>query len=626
MLEAFCFQGTDPKFQQMLAILHRNRDGPTQIMKHAKGGSVVAIELMTSICTQIHAMQTLEVVDILCSHVAASKIPHPFADPSPSDLSAVGCAFWSLSAINRLTLNPNIPIHNVERLKQQVITAWDGIQHWIAFFDELSPRLTKKEHRTVHNAIAHTIYLIVTARRDLLNTPGVLELAASIWSKEPRYIYRLPIEATENSSSLAWLILRDANDALIEQFVSAAGDLPARVARTALSHVHGVLKDPKSTTRVVIIHLRVLLHLMDGKSASFREAVIEQCGVSVVTRTIVALVDKRDHAVQRTREAVCLAFVNLRKLCRTGTVIRSVQSAVCEGLLHAYSAFFRVRRHYDAKEVEHISFFLSDILPLYMVYRSTVDAVVGARMSTLNMPTSVGNKFSDIWVNLEKQAHAYADLKARWDSVKRMECQNCHVHGDKADLRRCARCKSVFYCSGACQVTDWDGHKRSCLVRRQQHARNYYPTMADRNFLHLIAVHDSRHMIARIRSMAAEQHPSTSLSEIGICINYSNSTQIAPFPSIIDEYNVTDRLQSAPHDSEIREKEALKDVVDAACKEKHGTTLIECITWKGARAFISLFLVSPSIWDPLPENTTQLDFILAFRVVTSAMAVMASAE
>lgn len=41
-------------------------------------------------------------------------------------------------------------------------------------------------------------------------------------------------------------------------------------------------------------------------------------------------------------------------------------------------------------------------------------------------------------------------------------CRKAAAEGQR--LRRCRRCKSVFYCSDACQHTDWRRHKRAECV------------------------------------------------------------------------------------------------------------------------------------------------------------------
>ncbi|XP_050417074.2 uncharacterized protein LOC126830702 [Patella vulgata] len=40
-------------------------------------------------------------------------------------------------------------------------------------------------------------------------------------------------------------------------------------------------------------------------------------------------------------------------------------------------------------------------------------------------------------------------------------CRNCQLIFDK--MKRCVRCKSVYYCSRECQVKDWVNHKDKCL-------------------------------------------------------------------------------------------------------------------------------------------------------------------
>lgn len=38
----------------------------------------------------------------------------------------------------------------------------------------------------------------------------------------------------------------------------------------------------------------------------------------------------------------------------------------------------------------------------------------------------------------------------------------CRVCGGNTKLKLCSRCRSVAYCSAACQKMDWDNHKRDC--------------------------------------------------------------------------------------------------------------------------------------------------------------------
>lgn len=44
-------------------------------------------------------------------------------------------------------------------------------------------------------------------------------------------------------------------------------------------------------------------------------------------------------------------------------------------------------------------------------------------------------------------------------------CKKCGKEGDmRAELRRCSRCKLVWYCSETCQKGDWKNHKLSCTT------------------------------------------------------------------------------------------------------------------------------------------------------------------
>lgn len=44
------------------------------------------------------------------------------------------------------------------------------------------------------------------------------------------------------------------------------------------------------------------------------------------------------------------------------------------------------------------------------------------------------------------------------------ECKNCGISKNEDNLRKCARCRSVWYCSGACQKANWETHKLECVA------------------------------------------------------------------------------------------------------------------------------------------------------------------
>lgn len=47
-----------------------------------------------------------------------------------------------------------------------------------------------------------------------------------------------------------------------------------------------------------------------------------------------------------------------------------------------------------------------------------------------------------------------------------IDCAYCHK--TEEHLRRCSRCKRVFYCSKECQQKDWPSHKPTCQLPKSE--------------------------------------------------------------------------------------------------------------------------------------------------------------
>lgn len=63
--------------------------------------------------------------------------------------------------------------------------------------------------------------------------------------------------------------------------------------------------------------------------------------------------------------------------------------------------------------------------------------------------------------NLKKAANRKKGEDALMETLKKKSKINCQVCGTSDDLKTCANCKSVYYCSKSCQSQDWINH--NCL-------------------------------------------------------------------------------------------------------------------------------------------------------------------
>jgi hypothetical protein len=67
-------------------------------------------------------------------------------------------------------------------------------------------------------------------------------------------------------------------------------------------------------------------------------------------------------------------------------------------------------------------------------------------------------------------------------------CHNCHGHSDEykeseSNLKRCAGCQKVYYCSIACQKENWVYHIFDCKPRRPINTADYLALAMYRNLL-----------------------------------------------------------------------------------------------------------------------------------------------
>ncbi|KAJ7633453.1 hypothetical protein DFH06DRAFT_692500 [Mycena polygramma] len=117
----------------------------------------------------------------------------------------------------------------------------------------------------------------------------------------------------------------------------------------------------------------------------------------------------------------------------------------------------------------HLKFFLEAILSMSLMYHTVVHDVEGALSDVEDAVHRAPLANTEMWQNfLDLARERVAILKSMdtSDLVRPAACDNieCGSIDARPNFKRCSGCKSTYYCSKQCQITDWrhGGHRRIC--------------------------------------------------------------------------------------------------------------------------------------------------------------------
>ncbi|CAA7269782.1 unnamed protein product [Cyclocybe aegerita] len=112
-----------------------------------------------------------------------------------------------------------------------------------------------------------------------------------------------------------------------------------------------------------------------------------------------------------------------------------------------------------------------------------------------------------------------------------MTCSHClKIPEDKKCFQKCARCKSMWYCSRECQKLDWPFHRRDCCETQPQFSVviKFIHRVNKNDFLmkkiRLAVVHEMKSVIAPTDKPAPD--PTTTFLNIGISISLRPTSDI----------------------------------------------------------------------------------------------------
>ncbi|KAJ6487237.1 hypothetical protein C8R47DRAFT_1216429 [Mycena vitilis] len=576
--------------------IKRLQDAPKQIIDSARRGSTSDLKLLANFWQQqVPDLVSLGILDVFFHHLNADKA---FSVPSEANQRSplAECAFYALVGLAKSGdfLVPGAPHHR----DPAVPKAWPGIFKWSAFFFKTRVMTARSavDRRMVMDVIATAWYCLVRAdglREAIAATQGTVEIATQLWLLDDE-VPHAGMEFVNIPCATA------AFDAVLVD----------RHATDRRPRRRCALKPTTLDAAAITIHLDLLSHLSWGPMHPLRLALLQAGVIPLCTRAAGTLTQALNAGGDpELLNGIVSAFGYLSN-CLQSTegftwVIQSVGADLLTALADASPHFARL----DEEDYAMLSDLLNETLPMYLVYRSVIQAVDASlrRMTALQMQRINSSIAKKIWIDFQKLAEERSLVVAHAAAVKgkAATCDNCQKVDAKNTFQKCSGCSTTLYCSKECQRVAWKegGHRDTCKMKQRERleGKSQAISKSDIAFFHHLAARDARHHLPLLRRLARAEHPTLTSRDLLIRIDY---TVVPPKYSAVPLNGAEDHdlRTNGSTNAEARNDAMLERVRQSPDRYR----LIQSKIVNGAALQLVLSLVTGNFWEG-GEAFDQLD-------------------
>ncbi|KAJ7135142.1 hypothetical protein C8R46DRAFT_1362262 [Mycena filopes] len=531
----------DPQHAELLQKIGAAPSRYIETARHQSHQGIEALVDMAMVWAGVPGIMELGVVDMFLSHLSEGKAP----------ISArqwqLDAEFAHLSLVGLCGMHPFIddPRYGVQ--SRAVVRAWPGIFKWCNYMYCVRGAQSDAKRTVIVQAIAKLWYTLSRFNlfvKAMLATSGCVELATKLWVDED-------LSAGSELSTVFSPIQTPTLEILVKcavllkqggihnRIISAAGHDSEFVVRLLLDRVKKATGefDPNLGALGLSYRIDLITTLYSPPFRTFFAADV----IPVVVSAFVAL--SQTIAQNPTPNAVLMmaSCFNFFGVYLEGDDYPVLVHAVKAGFLGAYldcSPAFHLMPS-DAQELADK--IVAEVLPQYLVYRSFIEAVETA-MQQLNTPhyealisqprVAKGWKvFMGVLARREPPLEHQRKLDA--DGVP-AQCEYTECRKAETIVRACASCRQVYYCSKECQTLGWKSHKPACRALQAQ-----YPgrPVADRPFLHGLAMYDGDVHFAILHDLAERNFAAVPHADLMPCID---------FTTVPETYNIKVITSGAP--------------------------------------------------------------------------------
>ncbi|KAJ7112093.1 hypothetical protein C8R44DRAFT_985119 [Mycena epipterygia] len=204
-----------------------------------------------------------------------------------------------------------------------------------------------------------------------------------------------------------------------------------------------------------------------------------------------------EHTADDVAYTLDQCFVILGRIFLVNSGHRFLPSALRSGLLRAVvsSAHFK-----EITIQNHLNLFLTVVLPGCLIYHGVLSDLAAALRGVAKISSKTAFQKSNIaekWNRFTNSADQRLELFKLFESKQYIldrACDNlqCGTVDVETKFRRCSGCLTFYYCSSACQTSDWQGgHRHACasygsLCLSERHGL----TVRERRFIRTVVHED----------------------------------------------------------------------------------------------------------------------------------------
>ncbi|KAJ7605635.1 hypothetical protein FB45DRAFT_1069186 [Roridomyces roridus] len=333
-------------------------------------------------------------------------------------------------------------------------------------------------------------------RKAIAAEPGTRVTVARVWailSRDNEWTPGLQIDAYAAVLDFINVGMDLQNRQHHDDLVEGSGGSLRDLATVIVNFVPYIMTKETRASNQFLIRAMSIIRETDQLREGFRDLVLQR---GIVTAFVIALRKMTTHALLTPGQALDDGFKVLISLVFQSRYHLWFIESLRAGFLRLFASALE---NPQLITLEVLRGSILSYLTLFLPYRSVLVELRWALADMdahMDLTRARGFKAWDAWKSFMEVYNLFLSMVAAHDSRDRVPmraCDNveCDLVSVKGDLKRCACCESVYYCSTDCQRLDWmRGHRKTCAAIRAHSLENPDSlTSRDRSFFRTI-VHE----------------------------------------------------------------------------------------------------------------------------------------